>query len=405
MDFDYDVAIIGAGPVGGYTARLLSERGLSVVMIEEHNEVGRPFQCAGLVTPSAMDAVEAYDTVVADVDGALIHGPSGTLVPVGRQGELRTYVVCRKRFDQTVVQQGLEAGSDLILESQPISADVKPDGVEIQIVNQRTNETKTLRSKLLIGCDGAHSWVRRRFKMGHPKEMLVGFQTEVVGYQGKERWLEMYSGSEIAPGFFAWVIPSGNDTHRIGLWSRADLLEGRTVLDCYNDLLVHPLWKDRFENIIETARYCGPVPSGMIRRPFKERVMVIGDAAGMAKPTTGGGLGPGFKQISSIVDKLVQQVVKDQLTEKDLKAVTKSSWPKMKKEQDRARALRDLLVSTRTDEELDKHFANFAKPEVISLINEIGDIEKPVPLGLALIKKVPAFRKLALQAGVKLLFT
>ena len=133
--------------------------------------------------------------------------------------------------------------------------------------------------------------------------------------------------------------------------------------------------------------------------------MVIGDAAGMAKPTTGGGLGPGFKQISSIVDKLIQQVVKDQLTEKDLKAVTKSSWPKMKKEQDRARALRDLLVSTRTDEELDKHFANFAKPEVISLINEIGDIEKPVPLGLALIKKVPAFRKLALQAGVKLLFT
>ena len=405
MDFDYDVVIIGAGPVGGYTARLLSERGLSVVMIEEHNEVGRPFQCAGLVTPSAMDAVEAYDTVVADVDGALIHGPSGTLVPVGRQGELRTYVVCRKRFDQTVVQQGLEAGSDLILESQPISAEVKPDGVEIQIKNQRTNETKTLRSKLLIGCDGAHSWVRRRFKMGHPKEMMVGFQTEVVGYQGKERWLEMYSGSEIAPGFFAWVIPSGNGTHRIGLWSKADLLDGRTVLDCYNDLLEHPRWKDRFENIIETARYCGPVPSGMIRRPFKERVMVIGDAAGMAKPTTGGGLGPGFKQISSIADKLVQQIVKDQLTVKDLKAVTKSSWPKMKKEQDRARALRDLLVSTRTDEELDEHFANFAKPEVISLINKIGDIEKPVPLGLALLKKVPAFRKLALQADVKLLFS
>ena len=90
MDYDYDVVIIGAGPVGGYTARLLCERGLSVLMVEEHNEVGRPFQCAGLVTPSAMDAVEAYDTVVEDVDGALIHGPSGTLVPVGREGELRT---------------------------------------------------------------------------------------------------------------------------------------------------------------------------------------------------------------------------------------------------------------------------------------------------------------------------
>ena len=203
----------------------------------------------------------------------------------------------------------------------------------------------------------------------------------------------------------AWVIPSGNGTHRIGLWSRADLLEGRTVLDCYNDLLKHPLWKDRFANITETARYCGPVPSGMIRRPIKDRVMVIGDAAGMAKPTTGGGLGPGFKQISSIADRLVEQVHRNQLSEKNLKSIAKSSWSKLKKEQDRARALRALLVSTRTDEELDMHFTNFAKPEVIELINEIGDIEKPVPLGLALLKKVPAFRKLALQAGVKLLFT
>ena len=405
MDFDYDVIIIGAGPVGGYTARVLSERGLSVLMVEEHNEVGRPFQCAGLVTPSAMDAVEAYDTVVADVDGALIHGPSGTLGPVCKEGELRTYVVCRKRFDQTVVQQGLEAGSDIMLESQPVSADVQPDGVVVEIVNQRTDQTTTLRSKLLIGCDGAHSWVRRRFKMGYPKEMMIGFQTEVVGYEGQERWLEMFSGSKIAPGFFAWVIPSGNGTHRIGLWSRADLLEGRTVLDCYNDLLKHPLWKERFANITETARYCGPVPSGMIRRPIKDRVMVIGDAAGMAKPTTGGGLGPGFKQISSIADRLVEQVHRNQLSEKNLKAIAKSSWSKLKKEQDRARALRDLLVSTRTDEELDMHFTNFAKPEVIELINEIGDIEKPVPLGLALLKKVPAFRKLALQAGVKLLFT
>ncbi|MCH2644952.1 MAG: FAD-dependent monooxygenase, partial [Candidatus Poseidoniaceae archaeon] len=381
------------------------ERGVSGLMVAELNDAARPMQRAGLVTPSAMDAVEAYDTVVADVDGALIHGPSGTLVPVGKEGELRTYVVCRKRFDQTVVQQGLEAGSDIMLESQPVSADVQPDGVVVEIVNQRTDQTTTLRSKLLIGCDGAHSWVRRRFKMGYPKEMMIGFQTEVVGYEGQERWLEMFSGSKIAPGFFAWVIPSGNGTHRIGLWSRADLLEGRTVLDCYNDLLKHPLWKDRFANITETARYCGPVPSGMIRRPIKDRVMVIGDAAGMAKPTTGGGLGPGFKQISSIADRLVEQVHRNQLSEKNLKAIAKSSWSKLKKEQDRARALRDLLVSTRTDEELDMHFTNFAKPEVIELINEIGDIEKPVPLGLALLKKVPAFRKLALQAGVKLLFT
>jgi len=76
----------------------------------------------------------------------------------------------------------------------------------------------------------------------------------------------------------------------------------------------------------------------------------------------------------------------------------------MKKDQEKARKLRNLLVSDVIDGELDQHFDNFAKPEVLDLINEIGDIEKPVPLGLALIKKVPAFRRLALRAGSKLLF-
>ena len=76
----------------------------------------------------------------------------------------------------------------------------------------------------------------------------------------------------------------------------------------------------------------------------------------------------------------------------------------MKKDQDKARALRNLLVSDTSDKELNKHFTNFAREDVLELINEIGDIEKPVPLGLALIKKVPAFRRLALRAGTRLMF-
>ena len=52
---EYDVIIIGAGPVGGYLARRLSENDMRVLLIEEHAEIGRPFQCAGLVNPSAME--------------------------------------------------------------------------------------------------------------------------------------------------------------------------------------------------------------------------------------------------------------------------------------------------------------------------------------------------------------
>ncbi|RJU92160.1 MAG: NAD(P)/FAD-dependent oxidoreductase [Candidatus Poseidoniales archaeon] len=400
---DYDVIIVGAGPVGGRAATLLSQEGLKVLMLEEHKEIGRPFQCAGLVTPSAMDAVGGHDTVLEEVDGALIHGPSGTLVPVGTEGQLRTYVVCRKRFDQFVVQQGMEAGASLWLDSVPVSAQTDQEGVEVVV--RKSGEERNLRCKLLIGADGAHSWTRRNFKMGRPKELMIGFQTEVVGYEGRDRWLEMYSGSSIAPGFFAWVIPSGFGTHRIGLWSTADRLDGRSIESCYQDLMDHPLWKDRFAGTSEIARYCGPVPSGMVKKTVKNRVMLLGDAAGMAKPTTGGGLGPGFHQIQCVLSPLVEAIRANQLDEAKLKAITKQPWNAMKKEQDRARTLRNLLVSDCSDTVLDKHFVNFAHPDTLSLINAIGDIEKPVPLGMALLKQVPAFRPLALKAGVRLLLS
>ena len=400
---DWDVVIVGAGPVGGHTANLLATRGHRVLLLEEHNEIGRPFQCAGLVTPNAMKQVGLYETILEEVDGALIHGPSGTLVPVGTEGTVRTYVVCRKLFDEAVVKQSMVSGATLWLKSKPISAEVHSYGVNL-VISRDGKETE-ISTKLLIGCDGAHSWTRRFFKMGRPKELMVGFQTEVVGYQYRKRWLEMYSGSEIAPGFFAWVIPSGNDSCRIGLWSTADRLEGRSIEECYANLLNHPLWKERFAGIKETARYCGPVPSGMIRKAYKNRVILIGDAAGMAKPTTGGGIGPGFEQINGIVDRLSTAISQNLLNEDELKSIAKSHFEKMRKEQNRARSLRNLLVSDCEDEELDNHFEQFAKPEVIQLINAIGDIEKPVPLGMALLKKVPAFRKLALKAGMKMIFS
>ena len=397
----YDVVIIGAGPVGGRLATELCARGISTLMIEEHAEIGRPFQCAGLVNPPAMEMVGLEDTILQNVDGALIHSPSGIMVPVGKDGRVRTHVVCRKKFDQGVVAQAMEKGAHLWLLSRPTSAEVTKEGVNLVI--EREGKTTEVSCRLLVGADGAHSWTRRYFKMGRPKEMMIGFQTDVSGLTGKDNWLEMYTGKDIAPGLFAWVIPSGNNTHRIGLWGRAQDLEGKSVEQYYDALISHPLWQERFSGMKEIARYCGPVPCGTIKKPFKDRVMVIGDAAGMAKPTTGGGIGPGFRQVEAIIEKLCMAIHKDKLDSSTLSSICKS-FKSFRKEQDRAMALRDLLVTIPSDEELDSHFRMFNRPEILDLINKEGDIEHPVPLGMTLMRKVPEFRKLAVKAGFKLLF-
>ena len=80
---DWDVVIIGAGPVGGYAAYKLSQAGLSVLIVEEHNEIGRPFQCAGLVTPEAMEKVGLEHTIQSRVVGARMHSPDGLQIQIG----------------------------------------------------------------------------------------------------------------------------------------------------------------------------------------------------------------------------------------------------------------------------------------------------------------------------------
>ena len=61
----HDVVVIGAGPAGLHAARLLSERGLDVIVLEEHEAVGRPVHCTGILAREAFDEFGlARDTIL-----------------------------------------------------------------------------------------------------------------------------------------------------------------------------------------------------------------------------------------------------------------------------------------------------------------------------------------------------
>jgi len=232
--------------------------------------------------------------------------------------------------------------------------------------------------------------------MGRPKEMMIGFQVEVTGYPGQQGRLDMFTGEEIAPGFFAWAIPSG-DTTRIGNWSLPNRLNGRSCEDFYEALRTSGLWKDRFSNCQEVGRFCGPVPAGMIRKPVKERVAVFGDAAGLCKPTTGGGIGKGFDQVDAMID-----LLNTAIEENDFSAIMverlNERLSDLRKSQNRSRALRNAFLTECSDEELDEVFEIWSRPDVISLIDEFGEIENPIPLGMKMLKNVPEFRRLTSKA-------
>ena len=397
---DYDVVVVGAGPVGGFLARRMCEGGASVLLLEEHSQIGRPFQCAGLVNPDAMRLVGLEGTVLTPIWGARIHSPSGIPVVIGNEKQVRTWSVCRKLFDEGVVSQGVDAGADLWLSSKPESADIVEDRVHLSV--RTPTGIESIRCKLLCGADGAHSWVRRRFRMGRPRELMVGFQVEVTGYKGEEGRLDMYTGSAISPGFFAWAIPSG-DTTRIGTWSKPDLMGGNSCEQLLDRLRAEPNWKDRFSGCEEVGRFCGPIPCGLVRKPMSERVVLFGDAAGLCKPTTGGGIGPGFKQVELLVPILLECLESDDFSESSVTEVIGMMEP-MRRDQNRARALRDAFLTQMSDDELDEVFEVWSRPEVTELINQIGDIEQPIPLGMRLLRDVPEFRAIAKRAAKAVLW-
>ena len=393
-EFDYDAIIVGAGPIGGYLAQKLAEDNLRVLILEEHSEIGRPFQCAGLVNPKAMASVGLLETVLTPIWGARIYSPEGTLVEIGQKNKVRTWSVCRKLFDEAVVIQSIKSGADIWLSSKPVNLKIGEEKVEIEI--STPNGIKNLTTKVICGADGAHSWVRRKLKMGRPKETMIGMQIEVAGYEGREGKLDMYTGSDISPGFFAWVIPSG-ETARVGVWSQTKYIGEKSCEDLLNELMRNSRWSYKFKDCKEVGRFVGSVPSGILKSTTSTRVALFGDAAGICKPTTGGGIGPGFAHIDLIAEDFINLIRENKLDARNLSKIDKSI-DKMRKSQSRARALRDAFLSHSSDDELEEIFKIWAKPDVIEMINEVGEIENPIPLGTKMLREIPEFRKLAGKA-------
>ncbi len=393
-EFDYDAVIVGAGPIGGYLAQKLAKNNLKILILEEHSEIGRPFQCAGLVNPKAMASVGLLNTVLTPIWGARIYSPEGTLVEIGQEEKVRTWSVCRKLFDEAVIIQSIESGADIWLSSKPVNLEVNEDKVEIEILTP--TGIKKLTTKIVCGADGAHSWVRRTMRMGRPKETMIGMQIEVTGYRGKSGKLDMYTGTDISPGFFAWVIPSG-DTARVGVWSQTKYIGKRSCEELLNELMNNSKWSYKFKDCKEVGRFVGSVPSGILKSTTSARIALFGDAAGICKPTTGGGIGPGFAHVDLVLDDFTDLIKKNQLDSTSLSKIDKKI-DKMRKSQSRARALRDAFLSHSTDNELEEIFKVWAKPDVIKMINEVGEIENPIPLGTKMLKDIPEFRKLAGRA-------
>jgi len=120
---EYDVVIVGAGPIGGYVAGKIAEKKFKVALFEKHKQIGTPVNCAGLVTKRVFDFIDIpkKNVVQNEIKGAHIHSPSGNILTIGGD-KVHALVIDRSKFDREIIKKSEEKGTEIFLESNVLSA-------------------------------------------------------------------------------------------------------------------------------------------------------------------------------------------------------------------------------------------------------------------------------------------
>lgn len=262
----YDAVIVGGSVAGLLCAREVARGGHSVLVLEEDPEIGNPEHCGGMVSADALDklgVVPDLRTFGRMIEGAEIFAPGGKSITVDARRQ-RVVEVSRRDLDRQIAKQAHDSGARIRAHSCVTHLD--SGGV-------RTADG-SVDAAITVDARGVSSLIRRD-RTG----VLPCAQYEVHAPWIGER-VEVHLDQSKYPGFFAWVIPSSGGAGKVGVAGRA--INAAAALDRFLEA--------RGEFSV-TRRIFAPVwVGGPLDRFVQDGTVIIGDAAGQAKPTTAGGI-------------------------------------------------------------------------------------------------------------------
>ncbi len=380
----YDAVIAGAGPAGSATARRIAERGFRVLLLEEHAAVGLPSHCSGLITPRTLDlAGVGAGVVVNEIRGAVVHAPGGGELSLGGK-RLQAVAVERAELDAALVERAQQAGAVLSLETRLTALERGCGGVYLRL--QRRRREFHVSTRLLIGADGAQSRVAAAMAVRTlQRDTLVGLGAEARLTAGAADFVHIFLGEQVAPGFFAWVIPLGGGRARLGLATNGPQRPVHHLRALLRRL------PERFKGLEVTRWYGGLIPLRRLSRIYDDRMMLVGDAAGHVKPTSGGGIYTALLGAEGAAEVAVRALAADSLGVSSLAAYQDAWDAQMGAELARGWDLRRALLGLE-DRELSRLLRILGSPPLSRLLTRHGDIDFPSRAALRLLSQLPWLR-------------
>lgn len=394
MTVKHEVVVVGAGPAGGLAARQLARKGHTVLILEEHKKVGQPVHCAGLIGINGLHengVIPKSKVIIRRVRQSIFHAPGGGQLVLDK-GEPHAYVLHRDRLDQQIVKEAEAAGATLQLETRVIRCKRDQNGMRVTV---RERESKRdLHTQFVVNAEGIRARLAQDQGLPRLKRdyMLPALQCEVTNVSLQPDAVHLHFNSELARGFFAWIIPLETNRARVGLASAHRQV--RQALDKFftkNPLLFGAKIEKRYGGIV----YAG----GPSSHTIAQRFVNIGDAAGHTKATTGGGVVAGGACAIMAASSISNALQNGGYNHRDLQRYERR-WKRSWGRQLQSMSYLRRFVNTLENHELDQLFAKLQASNAREIIERRGDIDHQGRLITAALTS-----PVLLQSVIKLLFS
>ena len=374
-----DVLVVGGGPGGLFMAARLAERGVRTLVCEEHARVGDPVHCTGVLSADSFARFDLPDTATLNqLSTVRFVSPGGIPVDYATPTPLAT-VIDRPPFDRALADRAIAAGAEVRGGARVSTLEVDAAGVRATVGGDM------VQARLAVLACGANYAFQRRFGFGLPRAYLHTAQRELRASRIAD--VELHFGQDAAPGGFAWAVPVVRPD---GPYVRVGVMASRDVLGCYARML---------ERVGERCGVTstGPpprqkiLPLGAIDRTFGDRMLAIGDAAGLVKPTTGGGIYYSIVSAALAADVAVDALAHDRLDAEALSAYERAWRKELAAEFAAQHELRDVVTKL-SDQAIDSFFELARTDGIMPIVRATARFNEHRPLIRAILGHPPARR-------------
>jgi digeranylgeranylglycerophospholipid reductase len=157
-----DVIVIGAGPAGSTAAKVGADKGLEVLLLEEHPIIGVPVHCSGVLfattrpafTQELLDKIDKR-VIIREYKALRVFAPSGEIIKEVSLTGTNSYLIQRDLFDQELARQAVNAGAELKLNTRVTGLLRQQE----KIIGVTTNSSTIpeVHGKIIISTDGIHA--------------------------------------------------------------------------------------------------------------------------------------------------------------------------------------------------------------------------------------------------------